>query len=330
MSHEDEDGRPVRPGSWAGSIQLAGHDVYEIEMPPGTLLDNDVELLLTGDVPDDYSLADLAPVVASLRAEYAVAVPESQVVREGAGLAAAARRAAADTAGAQPTPRPHRKLRRKLVSLLAAAVLLGATTGVAYAVEDSLPGDAFYGLKRAFETVGLLNGGVEARIAEAEGLFASGKVDEALAHAAEAAESGDPKALEAAQGLQRAAEALRSNEQGSDRATDVRSQVADRFDWMATTEDTGRDFGEGVAERAANSSEEPGANASNRSENASENAADPEEAGNKPDHAAQPRNSGNTESSQNASQGSGGSGGKSTEHPGQGVGKPSDQEDDGS
>jgi hypothetical protein len=291
---------------------LVGRDVYEDEMPPGTLVNDDVELLLTGAVPDDDSLANLAPVVASLRAEYTIAVPESEVVREGAGLAAAARRAASPTAGAQPKPRPRRRLRRTLVPLLAAAAVLGATTGVAYAVEDSLPGDSFYGLKLAFESVGLLNGGVEARIAEAEALFAGGKVDEALAHAAEAAESGNPEALEAAEGLQRAAEALRTNQQGSDRALDIRSQVADRFDWMATTDDTGRDFGQGVAERAPSSDEEPAANASNRSENASENAADPGDAGNQPDHAGQPESPGNTDS------------------PGQGGGKPTDQEDDGS
>lgn len=327
-----------RPGNGNGSIQSAGHDVYDNEMPPGTLLNNDVELLLTGNVPDDESLAGLAPVVASLRAEYRFSVSETQVVEEGAHLAAAARRTAPATVSVQTRPHQRRSLRRKLVPVLAAAALLGATTGAAYAVEDSLPGDSFYGLKRAFETVGLLSGGVEARIAEAQALFDAGKTDEALAHIADAAGSGSPVAIAAAEGLKKAAEALRANEQGSQRANDVREQVADRLDWMSTTDETGRDFGQGVSEQAPRQSE-PGSNTSNRSENANENAADPTETG-PPDHARQPDDAGppdhaggpggpeNEGNSETESQGSGGSGGKPTDNQGQGGGKPDKKDKD--
>lgn len=278
----------------------------------GATLSNDVELLLTREVPEDRTLANLVPVVALLRDTYVVTVPEDKVARLGADLARAARQGGDAKVGATP-PRPRRTLRRKLVPVLAAAALLAGMTGVAYAVEDSLPGDAFYGLKITFENVGILSGGVEERVSEAQALFASGKIEEALAHAAQAAGTGDPLAVEAALALERAADRLRANEQGSDNAIDVRGQLADRFDWMADTEDTGRDFGQGVAERAPRPAETGSEGSSN---------ANPEDVGNRPEHAG---SGGKPDGSD--SQG-GGSGGPS-ENPGQGGGKPdkADQDD---
>ena len=132
-----------------------------------------------------------------------------------------------------------------------AGILLAGMTGIAVASNGAAPGDVLYGLDRALEAVGIANGAAAERIAEAQALFASGQVAEAVTHAAEAAEDIEELgADEAVDALLDTADRLRSNENGSDHAVEVRSRVAAMLEYIATTEDTGRDFGQGVADMA--------------------------------------------------------------------------------
>jgi hypothetical protein len=77
------------------------------------------------------------------------------------------------------------------------------------------------------------------------------QVAEAVTHAAEVAEDIEELgADEAVDALLQTADRLRSNENGSDHAVEVRSRVAAMLEYIATTEDTGRDFGQDVADMA--------------------------------------------------------------------------------
>jgi hypothetical protein len=112
---------------------------------------------------------------------------------------------AAGSAPSIPTPvstplRPRRRivlntlLSSLLVKVLAGTVALASVgTGLAVVADGTSPGDALYGLDRAMERVGVLDGGAAERLAEAEGLVG---VDlpaamETAGEAAEAAGAGD-------------------------------------------------------------------------------------------------------------------------------------------
>jgi len=112
-------------------------------------------------------------------------------------------------AGAVPSrARGHfvdRIRRRAAVIGASAVVLVGGFTGLAYAANGAAPGDPLYGLDRAFEAVGIGNGGAAERIAEAQTLAVQGQQSSSLEHAATVVKD-DPGAetalLTAAQRLQ--------------------------------------------------------------------------------------------------------------------------------
>ena len=160
------------------------------------------------------------------------------------------------------------KKRTKLIAIVAstlAALLVFA--GVAYASNGAVPGDTLYGLDCALEDVGLGDGGLEERFAEAGELMDDGLVDEGLAHAAEALveeqedldENGDGEVSEEEEAAGReallaAAEAVLSN--GSEQSLEVRTRVAEKLRFMANTELKGKEFGQAVAGMARGMSSE--------------------------------------------------------------------------
>jgi len=206
--------------------------------------DRDIDALLAGKTPADKGLAALAPVVASLKATAAnrgVAASEAQIF--GAQLASTAAAPASAPAATSAARSPW--VRR--VSLAGiGALVLGAGVAGAAAADESAPGDPLYGLDRALEHAGIGNGGFPERVDEAQKLADEGETDEAVEHLAESLKSeGDSSS---AQSLLDAAAQIRTN--GSAQSADVHTAVADMLEWMATTELTGKDFGQGVAEHA--------------------------------------------------------------------------------
>jgi len=146
-----------------------------------------------------------------------------------------------------------------ILATVAAAVL--AFTGVAYGSNGAGPGDALYGLDCALEGVGIGDGGLEERLTEAAELIDEGQVDEGLALAAEALEEeeeefdedgdgevSEEEGLGRSEALLAAAEAVLAN--GSEQSLEVRTRVAEKLRWMATTELTGKEYGQAVSKLA--------------------------------------------------------------------------------
>lgn len=149
---------------------------------------------------------------------------------------------------AEPVVAPIRPMRSRVVPRLATAgltaVLLVGLAGVAQAADAAAPGDNLYGLDRALERIGINDGGVDERLDEAQALADDGQSVEALAHLAEAMEQASPNAADA---LEAAAERFGLHDNPSHM---VRENVAEMLEWIAETDATGREFGQGVAERA--------------------------------------------------------------------------------
>jgi hypothetical protein len=154
------------------------------------------------------------------------------------------------------------KRRTKLLAIVAGSVaaLLGFA-GIAYAADGAVPGETLYGFDRALENVGIGDGGLEERLAEAGEMIDDGQVDEGLAHATAAlteeqegfdengdGEENEEEGLARREALLAAAEAVLSN--GSEQSLEVRTRVAEKLEWMATTELTGKEFGQAVSQLA--------------------------------------------------------------------------------
>jgi len=212
------------------------------------IAESDIECLIRGDSLDDSGLAPLADLLRGLLAFGApIPDPPPGLIAEAAAIAGSIpARSPHATSGRSRKPRAWR-----LAPVLAAAgavFVLAGMTGVAAAADSSVPGDALYGVDRALENIGIGNGGITERLTEAEVLALDGDTEAALAHAGTAlAEAGDERSAEA---LQATAERLRGV--GSEASETVSDNVADMLEWMATTDETGRAFGQGVAERARN------------------------------------------------------------------------------
>lgn len=244
---------------------MSEFDVYDYEMPNSRFSDVDVERLLSGRVPEDETLARLAKLVERLQAEHSRLPEEERVATFAAEAARIAESTRPDDAGAavamRHTSRSRRfnlAMRRKLATSIAAAVLLSGMTGVAVAADDAAPGDALYGLDRALEAVSLGDGGPGERIAEAQTLFAQGKVAEAIAHAAEAVEAeeeedtGDDVAG-AADALLKAADEVQNGDADAE-SQDVRDAVAAMLramsEMIGDPDFEGATFGQSVSEMA--------------------------------------------------------------------------------
>ncbi len=212
----------------------------------------EADALLAGSRTDHRALAEVAPVLETLRvAGRAVPVPSrvDAMATQLASIAAEEAPIGAMTRIPRSTIKrsPTMKARLRIVSATGAAIALAlGSAGVAAAAEETLPGDPFYGLKRTLEDVGLYEGGFDKRVEESVALAERGDDDAALEHLADSLEEeGDE---ETAEELRKAAEAVLSG--GSDQSLAVRTAVAEMLQWMVDTDLEGRDFGQGVAERA--------------------------------------------------------------------------------
>ena len=211
---------------------------------------------------------------------------------------------------------PIRPARSRVVPRLATAaltaVLLMGLTGVAQAADASAPGDALYPLDRALEEVGINDGGLDERLDEAQALADDGQSTAALVHLAEALENSSPNAADA---LERAAELFGLNDNPSQA---VRKSVTDMLEWMATREVSGKEFGQGVAQRAREiGAGQGGTPPATLPDNASQNQ----------DNAGAQRNQGNQDEPDNddSPTGSAGGGGNSgNDNSGRGGGSGSD------
>ncbi len=133
-----------------------------------------------------------------------------------------------------------------LAKVLAASVALAAVGGgVGFVADPAVPGDALYGLDRAFEAVGIGRGGAAERIEEARALAARGEIPEAVATAGEAAEEADR--AEAAAALRRAAETIAT---AGEAAEPTRERVAELLELLATQIEGDGVVGADVAELA--------------------------------------------------------------------------------
>jgi hypothetical protein len=145
-------------------------------------------------------------------------------------------------------------LTTKLAAVIGSAVVaLGSFSGVAYAANGAAPGDTLYGLDCALESVGLGDGGLEERLTEATRLCDRGEVERGLNHAAAAVQN--QAGLESGQAngaLTAAANAVQNAFQTANQgeSDQIRARVAAMLQWMATTEAQGKEFGQGVSERA--------------------------------------------------------------------------------
>ncbi len=206
--------------------------------------ERDLENLFAGREPTEGDLACLAPLVEALRREAENSVtPEAGTIVP--ALAKAAKEAAVDVPGG--TVRGSKPWKRRLVVTGGVAAL--ATVGVggaAVASDGAAPGDLLYSVDQAFEAVGIGNGGTQERLDEAARLTEKGQPDQALEHAANALrKEGDE---DAARALVQAALAVQN--QGAEQSVEVRAEVSEMLQWMGSTDAEGRDFGQGVSERA--------------------------------------------------------------------------------
>jgi hypothetical protein len=202
--------------------------------------ESEVDALLRGSHPHDPELIELVPVVAALRARLETPVAEGRVSEVSSRLAVAAREAHSNV------PAHRRKWSRKVIITGIAAVALGTGFAGVAAADSAAPGDPLYGVDKALENVGINDGGFAERLDEANELVDEGADDAAVALLADALDDeGDSEGKRA---LLDAAAKIRGN--GSEQSADVHAAVAAMLTWMATTDATGKDFGQGVAERA--------------------------------------------------------------------------------
>ncbi len=229
---------------------MSDFDVYEGEMFNRGFTERDIDVLLSGGVPNDPGLAGLTPVVDRLKAYIPVEFDSTRMTTFTAEAVKTVPKSilVVATAVTGPTGFTRRlALAPRLVVALTAIALVVGMSGIAVASDGAAPGDTLYGLDRALERVGIGVGGAGERLAEATVLVGQGRAADALDHAIEAIDKADEEASGA---LQRAAERVSGMSSENGNAADVEANVAAMLEWMTATEATGNDYGQGVAERA--------------------------------------------------------------------------------
>jgi hypothetical protein len=158
-------------------------------------------------------------------------------------FAAVLAQAVLDAPSAEPKRAPRSSLRRRLVAIgVGMAVSAFGVVGAAVA-NEAAPGDPLYGVDKALESVGILNGGTSERLQESQVLASRGDVEGAVALTVKALDQNGQH--EAAVALERAVAAVESQSSGED----VRLQVSSMLAWMSQQE-RGAGFGAKVSEHA--------------------------------------------------------------------------------
>jgi hypothetical protein len=147
------------------------------------VLFQDVEILLSGGSVERTGLHELEIVLAEMRVPVSVereSRETTQLVLESARLA---RRGDLKTLTRPVVTHRRRRLAGWTPAAAAAtAVFVFGAVPVAIAANGSAPGDPLYGINRALERVGIMNGGFDERLAEVDHLNSTGRHGEALAH----------------------------------------------------------------------------------------------------------------------------------------------------
>ncbi len=233
---------------------------YLGEMPTTKVLDREIELLLAGTPIEGGRLSGLAPVLEMIRDRWTTAPAESEIAHfariAGAEVKVTQSATAAVTTLRRPRLTPRHGLAPRLAAVGVAVLLMSGTAGAALAADGAVPGDALYGLDRAFERVGIGSGSTGERLDEAVVIAAQGRSDEAVEHAIEALSehSGDSSAV-ALSALNAASENLVHIQDTTQAASTANLRVSALLTYIAENigsgEGTdGREFGQGVAQLA--------------------------------------------------------------------------------
>ena len=233
---------------------------YLGDMPTTEVLDRDIELLLAGTPIEGGQVSVLAPVMEMIRAQWTPEPSESEIAKF-ASLAGSTVKGAQSAATAVTTLQrrrvaPRHGLSPRLATVGIAVLLMSGTAGMAMAADSAVPGDALYGLDRAFEAVGIGSGSSEERLDEAIVMAAQRRSGEALQHAIEAlgSETGDSSEAAAAALVTAAANLVDTQDTpeaaatASSRVTALLTYIADNIGIDEGTD--GREFGQGVAQLA--------------------------------------------------------------------------------
>lgn len=210
------------------------------EMKRKRTVDHQVEALLTGQEVGDEAYAGVSAALGTLDVDRL----DIDVDRHAATFAAEAARLVGPTQRPSKIAPRRRPLVPKLATAALAAVLVLGLTGVAAASDASVPGDSLHGIDRALERIGINDGGLPERLAEASELATRGQPVDALNHVTDSLATTSPDAVHA---LQAVVDKLDSNEAASE---DVLADVTGMLEWMSTSDVSGRDFGQEIAERA--------------------------------------------------------------------------------
>lgn len=171
------------------------------------LSNEEIEGLLEGR-SEDAELSDLQRVLEELRAATANTIDERLVARYVDESVTASLRPGRSRH--LPARGLHRLVgRRAAIGSVAALVLLIGMSGVAWAANSSKPGDSFYGLDRAFEAIGIGNGGPEERLSEIRALFVAGDLTRMLDHVANVIPADSEGTVDATRALREAAASMR-------------------------------------------------------------------------------------------------------------------------
>ena len=151
--------------------------------------------------------------------------------------------------------------KRRMAAAAAMLTMLFGTAGIAVAADGSAPGDLLYGLDRALERVGILDGGGTERIREAQKLVERNRVAEGLEHAAGVVarlasepagghpEGNEPAAITgAAEALMSAADQVRTG--GSEPSLEAREAATSLLEYLAEAKREGAVNGATVSEMA--------------------------------------------------------------------------------
>jgi len=267
--------------------------VYDDEMFRKRPSDDDIERILSGQAPEDASLARLGTLLIALHDHEAEPPSEGRIATLAAQAAAIARDGKPDRVVATPPSRSKSlgvALTGKLAMVAVAIVVIAGMTGVATASDKAAPGDLLYGLDRALEAVGINDGGTTERITEAQALASDGQVEEAIDHVAAAVTAPDseptddfsPESTRAATALRDAAARVRGDS-AEPEAQEVRDAVGAMLSEMAEMigdpDLDGAEFGQRVADMArsiTNRSTERGGEAGQSPDSRPDHAGPPE------------------------------------------------------
>ncbi len=195
--------------------------------------DEEIEGLFDG-VADEDELEDLQRLMAVLRNLRNAPVDEATIQRQVDDAVTASLRPGQKTRRAIPMPsKRHVRIlsRPALVGVLSTVVLIIGMSGVAWAANSSKPGDSLYGIDRAFEAIGIGNGGSQERLSEIRALFDAGDLASMLDHVNNVIPAGAVGNDSAAEALKLAAESV--TVRGSESSNDTLSAVSELLDYLS-------------------------------------------------------------------------------------------------